>query len=54
MRFIRFTMAMQLAGFMAWGWIVGGLAEYRIQRERAFTVEVLIQVPMQNLSEFKI
>lgn len=52
--FMRFTLMMQLLGFMTWGWIVGGWAEYRARQERAFTAEVLLQMPARKLSEIQI
>ena len=53
-RFMRTTLAFQLVGFAVYGWLVGGVMEYKIQKEQAFTTEVLLQMPARKLGEIKI
>lgn len=52
--FMRITLVFQLVGFALYGWLVGGVMEYKIQREQAFTSEVLLQMPARKLGEIKI
>jgi len=53
-RLIKVTLICQLLGFAIHGWVVGGIMEARVQREQAFSAQVLLKTPAKELSELEI